>query len=186
MKTSHESAEAPVRWAIREVLGAAAASVLGIFDFVEIADEEVRLAGNPRGIFEHLLPPQEMRDMVPDVYRAHCRELIQRHQRGESLERATDAEVLCAFSSANLGFPLNRNATAAYAILFKRILKDDPAARALDLGEPARLEDYEGAAEELLSKMRRRRVRHVARRRTKNATPEARQSSLAELIDAAG
>jgi hypothetical protein len=186
MKQRHESAGAPLLGLVREALGAEAASVLSVLDFAEIADDEVRRAGNPKGVFEHLLPPREMMEMLPEVYRLHCRELIQRHARGGSLDFATDAEVLCALSAASLRFPLNRNATAAYVMLFRRILKESPGAQALDLDDPSRLEDYAGAAEELIQKMRRHRVRSVPRRRVKDAKHEPRQASLAELVDVAG
>jgi hypothetical protein len=172
------------------LLGATGARIARVFTLMGIAEEEIARAGQFEGDFLLLEPPGTMSDFVPDVYRAHCRELLARRAAGRPLDLATDAEILCALSDASLRFPLNRNAGAAYVIVFRKILGHLPAARSLDLGDPRRMEDYEGAAEEILGRMRRHRVsgrRGIAAPRQARAQVRSgsapRQATLLDLVE---
>jgi hypothetical protein len=140
------------------LMGPVGGSIGRIFDLMEVAEEELKRAGQPKGMFMALLPPESMRDLIPDVYRSHCRELLARHKAGKSLEDPTRAELLCAVADVSLKAPLNATGAAAYMRLAKEVLRDERGRSLIppDLLEDLPREPYKGAVDELLSGLHRR------------------------------
>ena len=87
-------------------MGPVGARIGGVFDLMTVAEEELALASQPP-LFHVLVPPSNMVGLAPGVYRAHCRELIERYRTGYDLTWGTDAEALCALSEMSLRAPLN-------------------------------------------------------------------------------
>lgn len=86
---------------------------------------------------------------APEVFRHHCRELLERAAAGEPLQPGTEAEVLLALSALSLKAP----PSSQYAALFERLFVAVMGRRVE--GEPTR-EPWPGAADELLRDMRRK------------------------------
>lgn len=132
------------------------AGIVRVLDLMGVADEEFGKAGRPRGMWSVLYPPEAMQPLVDDVYRAHCRELLARHKRGESLEPATDAEMLLALSDASLHAPFNNLGGAAYATIARRVLDKDGRGLFEETLRGLPSEPYKGAVDELLAGLQRR------------------------------
>lgn len=158
--------EGPRPDALLALLGPVGASLGRMFDLMGVADEEMQRAGQPKGMWPVLMPPESMRGLSRDVYRSHCRELLRRHKEGKSLEEPTDAEMLCAVSDCSLHAPFNETGYAAYLRLAKRVLVDEKGRSLLprEVRDEQPREPWEGAAvDELLGGLWRR--LHVPGRR---------------------
>ena len=135
------------------LMGPVGASIARTFDLIEVAEEEMKRAGQPKGMFAALTPPDVLDGVSRDVYRAHCRELLQRHKQGKSLEEPTLAEMLSAVAGASLKGPFNELGHAAYLRLAKRVLVDEKGRSLLpregEHEEPR--EPWPGAVDELLA-----------------------------------
>lgn len=136
--------------ALRKV-GGPASEAARTFELLAIAERELR--GVPKSIgnavFGALAPPPGMSRLSDEVYRAHARELVERAQRGASLEIGTDAELLMALSEASLRAPPDAGHAAAFERLFERVM-----GRRVD-GEPTR-ESWPGEIDQILSALRAR------------------------------
>lgn len=128
-----------------------------MLDLIGVAGEEYEEAGRAEGMWSVLFPPPSMQGVVEEVYRSHCRELIERHRRGESLEPGTRAEMLLALSEASLRAPFNSTGLSAYALLARRVLvnKEGKCIVEEDVRGLPR-EPYEGAVNELLAGLQQR------------------------------
>ena len=139
---------------IAMMLGDCAATVSKTFDLIGIAEDEIRRAGGQRngsevarrvwGTFKSLYPGK-LSKLDDRVYRHHCRELIGRSRRGESLRPGTEAEVLLMLSETSLRSPLNRQGIALYEVLFLAVFGSLP-----DNAKPTP-EPWPGATKELLT-----------------------------------
>jgi hypothetical protein len=127
------------------------------FDSMEIAEQEIARAmaecssaeGKRRinGTFLALKPPMQFVHRAEQVYRAHCRELIARAERGEDLDVGTKAEALCAVLDTALKAPLRTTAAAVAELLFVAVF-----GKSVD-DQPPR-EAYPGAALEMINELR--------------------------------
>ena len=144
--------------AIRELVGHAVSdTITGTFDRMEVAEEEIALAKSRantaaerlriNGAFMALMPPPQFAGRAPEVYRAHCEELLARVARGGDIDLGTRAECLCALLDSSLKFPLNSTAGAAaeklFVAVFGRSVNDSPPR-----------EPYPGAADEMIAELR--------------------------------
>ncbi|HRK34499.1 MAG TPA: hypothetical protein PLJ47_07870 [Candidatus Hydrogenedentes bacterium] len=134
------------------------------FRRMEIAEKEIARAQrkHPKHkdrvfqVFRQLCPTPPLARVLDDVYRMHCRELIDRSIQCEDTKPATEAEVLGFLSQASLEAPLDRIPSLLYQQLFADILPVQ--ARALpSLGRIDSLDSYEqNAVAELLHTLRRK------------------------------
>lgn len=112
--------------------------VVGLFDLMKVAEDEIELAkrGQPLDVvrrvhesFPVLSPCEELGgDCNPEVYRAHCRELLARVTEGASdadINLRTKAEVMMLLSRASLKSPLNTDGCDLYASIFREVFPDD-------------------------------------------------------------
>ncbi|MEU9871091.1 hypothetical protein AB0C87_24890 [Actinomadura sp. NPDC048021] len=110
-----------------------------LFKLMEIAEEEIEAAqkrfhepvGEGDGPIWNsfiLLPPSHPEMKAESLYRAHCRELLDRRGRGEDTRPATGAELIFALSEASLQAPLSSAAAGLYLKLglqcFPEIMTD--------------------------------------------------------------
>jgi len=87
------------------------------------------------------------------VYRAHCREILERIVRGEDLRPGTDAECMVALCEMSQVTPLHFPAVCLYRKLFERRLGYDPSP------EVASFEEWTGSSREWESELRKRLAR---------------------------
>ncbi|WP_394615900.1 hypothetical protein JNUCC0626_40235 [Lentzea sp. JNUCC 0626] len=86
----------------------------------------------------HLLKPISHRRMdLERVYRAHCREMLDRVASGVDTRIGTSAEVLCLVSQASTASPLTTAAAGLYFRMFAAALPD------LQVVEQEHLDHYE-------------------------------------------
>jgi hypothetical protein len=115
------------------------------FHCMDLAEEEIALAKSDYPVFEaqihdafrHLCPTEPLRGLSDDVYRHHCREILQRIVNGEGLRPGTAAECLCALAAASLELPPTRAAGLLYWELFERVLPDQADTLRKDHGDLA-------------------------------------------------
>jgi len=125
------------------------------FRRMEIAEEEIELAKTKypdqtdatHGSFRLLMYDELFECVIDDVYRQHCKELIQRVAKKQDTRPATKAEVMCALSGMSLVAPLDRDAAALFSNLFEQIMDAE--------FEATTVESYDGAAWELFNQMAR-------------------------------
>jgi hypothetical protein len=109
-------------------------TISGIFKRMDIAEEEIEAAQERHPEKADLLwecfamckPPELLGDKSDSLYRAHCRELLERVVAGEDVAEPTDAELMAAFSVVSLATPLTDAATFAYVQLFQSVFDDRP------------------------------------------------------------
>lgn len=147
------------------------AKLTSVFDLMGIAEEEIEAAqkrfGEPVGKGDGpiwnsftLLMPTHPDMKAESLYRAHCRELLDRVGRGEDTRPATHAEMIFALSEASLRAPLDNGATGLYLKLgmecfpeiTSRILKEID--RTVDDYERLHGREMEGHEEYLKRRMR--------------------------------
>ena len=122
------------------------------FRRMTIAEEEIRAAKarHPEKAakldkaFRYLCPPALLNGLDDQLYRAHCKEILDREAKGEKLRRGTAAEVVAALSQGSQVAPLGRIETLLYTQLFEEIFPED-ASRILGDGRPAAPDLYERA-----------------------------------------
>lgn len=128
------------------------AGVVGrTFDLMRVAEEELSRAGDRPGWFAILVPPEGFTQLGDDVYRVHCRELIERLRRGQDCRPATDAELLAHVLRASLSCPLNQAGQAVAEHLFGELFPDHEVVKTRDRMP----EVYRGQVEEDLEAYRR-------------------------------
>lgn len=128
------------------------------FELLGVAEEEIsrvkkrypNRAPVIDAFFMDLAPDEIMLPMIEEVYRAHCRELLDRVALDMDTRVATDAELLAHLSVGSLSLPFDLDHAALMGVLCMRVL--DPA-RTQDL-IPGVQESYPGAVDELEAKLR--------------------------------
>ena len=109
-------------------------TISGIFKRMDIAEQEIAAAQERHPEKAGLLwecfalckPPSLLDGKADVMYRAHCRELLERVATGEDVAEPTDAELTAAFSVVSLVTPLTDAATFAYVQLFQSVFDDIP------------------------------------------------------------
>lgn len=135
-----------------DLIGGRIGSVVSAtFRRMEIAEEEItdgrhRHPSRANAIFEsfkHLVPPPLLRDLGDELYRLHCRELIERVGKGRDLRPGTAAEVVAALSGLSQIAPPTREQTLLYMKLFDELFPERAAAILRETGpmEPDRYEE---------------------------------------------
>lgn len=101
-----------------------------MFEQMEIAEDEIVKArgGNEEPgddpVWKSFTILRPYAEMVDFVYRAHCRELIERVKSGADTTPATDAEMAVMFSNVTLEHPVKPAAAGLYMRIFKRAFPD--------------------------------------------------------------
>lgn len=129
------------------------------FSDMEIAEQEIAKAQKrhpPKAdviwqSFKYLMPSELLSPKTETLYRAHCREILDRVAEGQPIQPATYAELVCLFCATSLAAPLNQDGSAAYWHVFKTIFPN-----ALDDVEYAPRESYPGRTLELIGEMQRK------------------------------
>lgn len=138
--------------------------IANTFRRMTIAEEEIRAAKarHPEKAakldkaFRYLCPPALLNGLDDQLYRAHCKEILDREAKGEKLRRGTAAEVIAALSQGSQVAPLGRIETLLYTQLFAEIFPED-ASRILSDGRPAEPDLYErGRMRDLEQELRRK------------------------------
>lgn len=155
--------------ALLELLGGGGDKVRGLFALIEIAEEEIGEARRRHPLaefaiqksFEILTPDAGLfPGRNPEVYRAHCRELLARVAAGASkkeLQLGTRAEVLCVMSGLSFEHPPGPQGSAMMSTIFDEIF---PGVAQPDGPIP---EPWPGATEELLGAFQRKIERSTSR-----------------------
>ena len=104
---------------LKSLLGTTALN--GFFRSIEIAEQAMEAGGNPDGAFSKIQPTEALRGKATWLYRRHCDEIIQRVRDGEDTRPGTLAEVLAGLMEAATKAPLNEDARAAVAWLWKTL-----------------------------------------------------------------
>ena len=141
-----------------------ARTVRTTFERMEIAEEEIEAAKirHPKEsesihrAFGLLCPSNPIRDLSDDVFRFHCREILDRVASGQDVRQGTTAELLGFLSEASQMAPPTRVSALLYQELFARLYPDRigrPAA-SIAMPEPDPFE-----REEIVSLDRRLRVK---------------------------
>ncbi|WP_367135827.1 hypothetical protein [Saccharothrix sp. HUAS TT1] len=117
---------------VREILGGDLFKAMGTaFDRIEWAEDEIQRAmrRNPAEAdllyhsFELLKATHDRMDSER-VFRAHCRELLQRVVNREDTRPGTAAEVCCIASDASKVTPLNTSAAGLYFRMWQKAFPD--------------------------------------------------------------
>jgi len=121
--------------AVRPILGAPLTGAIGrAFHFMEVAEDEIaracagkrgKLRERVHGSFRHLAPGPLI-GLCDDVYRHHCREIIERVARAEDVRPATKAEVMALISQASLAAPPTHVAGALMLRIFNEVFPENP------------------------------------------------------------
>jgi len=122
-----------------------------------IAEEVLDEAGarNPgNDCFRQLQRPEMLRGKPEWLFRAHCRELVDRYQAGRPMEPGTWAEVAVAMSTTSLAAPLNSHG-AFIAWRAMSYCSLDHARRCWAAGEEPR-EPWQGFERDEVEPIRRR------------------------------
>lgn len=125
--------------AMNEMLGEGATGAIGrLFRMMEIAEEEIEKNKKripekwKKDIFLLLQPTPFLyleNGLCPEqVYRGHCRELIERTIKGEDVNHPTYAEVLIQYSHASLRAPLNHHHAEVMRICFEYCYRGETGA----------------------------------------------------------
>jgi hypothetical protein len=106
--------------------------IVTVFECSVIADQTVRemqevypdFADIIDQTFKTLTPTEPLMDKSPELFKAHCRELVFRRISGENIKPATDAEIISAISDLSLRAPLKRDCVYVMQKLFKKLFPD--------------------------------------------------------------
>lgn len=141
---------------VKEVLGN---DIIAIFEFMEEAELVIDEMKKRYPLYTQLIH-DSFHALTPDhsliikhnkeLYRHHCREIIERIVKGESLKAATKAEICVALCDMSLIASLNNDATLLYVRLMEEIF-----GQKFD-GKCPVYESYKGAADELYIQFRRK------------------------------
>lgn len=112
--------------------------VMGLFDLMEIAEQEIeRARAGTRGAryrlfreaWMQLTPPPILHSASPEVYRAHAREILERVKERGTIKGVTDeptkAEMVMVLSNQSLKHPFNSTATRVVEDMFCDVLPED-------------------------------------------------------------
>ena len=113
-----------------ELLGGGGDRIRRAFEFMGLAEEEIAAAmkrhparaSEVNAAFRILCPTMQMTSLVPGVYLAHVRELLERVASGEDARPATRAEALCVLQETSLKAPLGQAAALLYERLFAEVV----------------------------------------------------------------
>jgi len=132
-----------------------------LFRAMEIAEEEItraqeRWPGKREEIWDTFKYLSLGTCSIPEgysdrVYRAHCREILERVAGGEDLRPGTDAECMVALCEMSQMTPLEWDAAALYQRLFERRFE---GTRGFEIRE-----EYPGSSHGLENKLRKRLAR---------------------------
>ncbi|TCC19947.1 hypothetical protein [Kribbella sindirgiensis] len=109
-----------------EVFGDLGAALTSAFDQMEWAEEEIKRAERRHpaacdAIWHSFSLLVSTHDLMAheQVFRAHCRELLNRVAAGEDTRLGTAAELCCTFRDVTLATPVNTTATGLYFRMFR-------------------------------------------------------------------
>lgn len=157
--------------AATDLLGAGVAGTIAhAFRCMEIAEEEISAAKARRPLlatqlhdgFRELCPPDVLREAGERLYRAHCRELLDRIATSSPLQPATTAELLGLLQAMSLAAPLERTTTALYWDRFAELFPADAARIRSEVGRVATDSYDQVRAKELEARFRRQLARSRA------------------------
>jgi len=100
---------------------------------MELAEEEIAAAKKAHPLeadlmhraFAVMCPSAVLRDGGEEIYRAHCRELLERVHLEKDTRLGTTAEVVAVLSTMSFRAPLDRHATVLYWELFESLFPTD-------------------------------------------------------------
>lgn len=132
--------------------------VSALFDKMEIAENEIAKAKERypedaerlHDCFKLMCPSAPLSDRPDKLYRAHCRELLERVHNNIDARPGTAAEVLAIMSTWSLEHMPDHNAVALMGRLFAQVFPEQ------DAYNDAPLEMWKGAADELYSKLQKK------------------------------
>jgi len=112
-----------------------ARTIRSTFDRVDIAEEEIAAAKRRfplcasaiHGAFALLCPTDLIRDLSDDVFRYHCKEILERVANGQDVRPGTTAELLGFLSNASQTAPPTRVSALLYQELFSRLYPSGPS-----------------------------------------------------------
>jgi hypothetical protein len=124
---------------VQAILGGPLANLVGrVFGDIEIAEDEIRIARGRTGdepwdeadrddpLWQSFKLLRVEGGMPSEkVYRAHCKEILERVAAGQDTRPGTDAEVMVAISQASQEVPLHGSIVGLQLRMFKRRLPDD-------------------------------------------------------------
>ncbi len=140
-RTSTRVREEPATAALAELLPPPAGrAIADAFRRMSIAEEEIcaakarhrRSAGRLHTAFRYLCPPAALMGLDDRIYRAYCREILDRVAARENLKLGTAAEVIAALSRASLTAPPSRVELLLYSELFDRLFPTESTALLTD------------------------------------------------------
>lgn len=160
-KTTHENL---LDGLAQVVNGSSVHVITNTFRRMDIAEQEIARAQrqHPKHkdrifpLFRHLCPTPPLAHVIDEIYRSHCRELIERSVQHEDKKPGTEAEVLGFLSQASLEAPLARIPSLLYQQLFADLLPEKSRALPL-MSRIESLDSYEqNALAELLHRLRKK------------------------------
>ena len=113
-------------------------------------------------MFRHLCPTPMLRHVPDEVFRAHCRELIERVANDEDIQPGTNAELLAFLSKLSLESALDRVHFLLYQQLFHELLPSQAAA----LGSDGQLQPPSEQETRQMNDLQERYRRNLASERT--------------------
>jgi hypothetical protein len=136
---------------LQSVLDELSVGLDDLFECMEIAEDEISKAMNRHPqkrylIYGSFLTLKPVAPMPMKLYRAHCRELLDRIGTGEDYQPVTRAEVLSVLNRAAWAIPLHNEPSALYYKLFASLFPDAPELE--QIGAPL-AERYEGETDNL-------------------------------------
>ncbi len=131
------------------------------FELMDVAEEVIALRKEQHPDMKQeidrafgILSPGHLISFSHDLYRIHCRELLDRVVSGGDTRQATDAEKMAAMSEASLRTPMSDGFTATYWKILSRRFPDLCAVGSEILEVPR--ESYPGQTEEIESELNRK------------------------------
>ena len=132
-------------------------NISGLFDQMEVAEDEIAKAQNRHPDAKEklwnafrLMQPGVLLGFPDELYRAHCRELLERIYQDLDTRPGTQAECLVAFSEMSLVAPLRHDAELAMKHLFVSLFPNQAA----QWDVVPTYETYQGATNEILAQVR--------------------------------
>ena len=92
--------------------------------------------------FMTLTPSSLFLDKIPNLYRAHCQEIILRRIQGLCIESATDAEVIAVLCDLSKGGRLHPNYQSICRKFYQKIFREDFCNQPENPGDSLDLEDH--------------------------------------------
>ena len=144
--------------------GSSVHTIKNTFRRMDIAEEEIANAQHQHPdhkdrifqVFRCLCPTPPLAHVLDDIYRSHCRELIERSVQREDMKPGTEAEVLGFLSQASLEAPLAR----IPSLLFQQLFADLLPEKSRELPPMSRIESLDSyeqnALAELLHRLRKK------------------------------